>query len=152
MGTLRDVFDIGIDLYTKKKEYLKNNNKDEYINFLEATSEELKLKCEQLDSENKKLNEMIEELNNPLYDKNHAIILKWFEDTKDGEIEENEIKERLTDRKLKIAYYELIENYLIKCDIPYMYPCSCICYLNEDCMPKILKIIDKFFPEEKPAE
>lgn len=145
-----DLLEIGKSIFEARQKYKQRKNAEEYIEFLEETNNMLKLNCEELEKRNNKLQQELKELTNTTFNKNHATVLKWFEDTEGGMIEEYEINKRLVNRDLKIAYYELIDNDLIRVEdrwVEYCFNMINMCYLNENQMTDILKIIDQFYPE-----
>jgi len=87
MSFVKEIYDVGKDVRTARKEYLKNQAKDEYIKVMENQLDEL---LTLLDSLNTKLEEY--ELEHVLsLNDNHLKILKMFQDSKTGSLVDTHI-------------------------------------------------------------
>lgn len=75
---LSDIIRLGLDLEKRKNEYLKNNDKDNYIKFLEIKNSDLLREIQEILLENENLIKKISEYEDTKLSKAHLEILNLF--------------------------------------------------------------------------
>lgn len=145
MGLL-DIIKIGLELEKRKNEFLRNNDKDNYIKYLESKNDDLMKEIREIIVENEDLTKKLEEFDNTNLSSIHLEILRLFIENGDNLIEPI-IKKFVNNRvEYEIAFSELRDwEYIKEClFVKNVYnPRPDEFYFNNDHKTEVLKLLAK---------
>lgn len=137
------VLELSKTVLDAKKNYQKKHDQKAYIEVLEMSFDELKIKYQELEQENLKLQKIIDKENEFHINKNHYKILQQF-NIQNYSCDNSKMHELIsTDKHLELALYELYDQHLI-----YHLEDECDYYILEYMRAKALRLMVDFENKE----